>query len=177
MASNNKKKTVKIIDDKLSDLKTSFELKYEELLYRISQVEEFMKKHDIENVVAAKEFKCNICDEIFPTNKEVDCHIQSTHPKVFKCRLCSHNFSLSKDLETHIKNQHNSTELKCDSCEKVFYMKWRLNKHKEIHTSVNVRHCHYFNNGKNCPFEDIGCKFLHRDWEVCKFGKSCNIIL
>ena len=34
--------------------------------------------------------------------------------------------------------------------------------------------CHYFNNQKKCPFEEIGCMFLHADSEDCKFQNTCN---
>ena len=35
------------------------------------------------------------------------------------------------------------------------------------------KHCHYFNNGKNCPFEELGSTFLHELSELCKF-KTCR---
>ena len=63
---------------------------------------------------------------------------------------------------------------KCDKCDKTFYLKWRLAKHKSIHQTKNVRFCHYFNNEKLCPFEEIGCMFLHAKSEICRFKKSCK---
>ena len=37
--------------------------------------------------------------------------------------------------------------------------------------------CHYFNNGKVCPYDDIGCKFKHKDSDKCKYDKYCNFKL
>ena len=42
----------------------------------------------------------------------------------------------------------------------------------EIHTG-KVKYCHYYNNGKACPYEEIGCKFLHMESQMCPF-KPCK---
>ena len=49
----------------------------------------------------------------------------------------------------------------CTLCDKTFHRKWRLAKHELAHNSLNVKFCHYFNNGKDCPYEEIGCMFKH----------------
>ena len=36
------------------------------------------------------------------------------------------------------------------------------------------RYCHYYNNGKICPFEEIGCKFRHEHSPACTFKKCSN---
>ena len=46
--------------------------------------------------------------------------------------------------------------------------------HIRIHSNKPPRHCHYFNNGKICPFEELGCKFLHVLSTKCKFDKLCH---
>ena len=33
--------------------------------------------------------------------------------------------------------------------------------------------CHFFNNGKVCPFEEIGCKFKHVESKECRYGQNC----
>ena len=38
------------------------------------------------------------------------------------------------------------------------------------------RFCHYYNNQKNCPYEDIGCKFKHEWAPDCKFLTCKNIL-
>ena len=34
--------------------------------------------------------------------------------------------------------------------------------------------CHYFNNFKTCPYESIGCKFIHEASEKCFFLSKCE---
>ena len=53
-------------------------------------------------------------------------------------------------------------------------MKWRLLKHKSIHDSDKNRPCHYYNNNKVCPFEELGCKFAHKISGECKYSKACK---
>ena len=57
---------------------------------------------------------------------------------------------------------------------KPFVLKWRLSKHKETHASPTVRNCHYFNNKKPCPFENIGCKFNHVLSKICIYNTTCS---
>jgi hypothetical protein len=42
---------------------------------------------------------------------------------------------------------------------------------------VNRKYCHYFNNGKRCPFAEIGCKFNHELSNECSHGKDCGFSL
>ena len=43
------------------------------------------------------------------------------------------------------------------------YLKWRLQKHVEMHTK-EVKACKYFVGKQNCPFEKIGCMFSYEDF-------------
>ena len=36
--------------------------------------------------------------------------------------------------------------------------------------------CHYFNNGKACPFDKIGCKFRHENSPFCISKKSKRVL-
>ena len=38
----------------------------------------------------------------------------------------------------------------------------------------DIKHCHYFNNGKLCPLEEIGCQFLHVKSSECRFENCGN---
>ena len=78
------------------------------------------------------------------------------------------------ELEVHIKNQHEVKEYTCDFCDKTFVLQWRLLKHQENHTNPTWKKCHYFNNEKDCPYEEIGCMFAHEASEICKFGQMCS---
>ena len=76
-----------------------------------------------------------------------------------------------------MKNTHeNRNEYKCNTCDKIFVMKWRLKKHEEGHSRQN-KMCHYFNNGKACPYEIVGCMFTHEKSLPCKFGERCKFDL
>ena len=78
-------------------------------------------------------------------------------------------------MEIHIESDHGMSDLNCDQCEKIFISEWRLKLHKHSHTlTVKKRNCHYFNSGKVCPFEKLGCKFEHILSKDCKFGAQCS---
>ena len=53
-------------------------------------------------------------------------------------------------------------------------LKWRLKKHTDGHNNKSQKYCHYYNNDKSCPYEEIGCKFLHQISEKCVFGRKCK---
>ena len=79
------------------------------------------------------------------------------------------------ELELHIRSKHEKVEeYECDLCEKRFVLKWRMVKHQESHRDTGRKKCHYFNNRKTCPFDEIGCMFAHETSEVCRFDKICK---
>ena len=47
----------------------------------------------------------------------------------------------------------------------------------KIQTQEFVKFCHYYNNDKFCPFEELGCNFLHKVAQNCGLGKKCKIWL
>ena len=74
-------------------------------------------------------------------------------------------------LENHKKIKH--VKFQCDECDMEFRHEAVLEKHKEAaHEDVEL-FCHYFNNEKDCPFEDKRM-FVHKESEVCKFGNLCE---
>ena len=84
--------------------------------------------------------------------------------KVAKCEICNSVFRRYCDLELHIETNHiESNNFECDECGKRFFLKWRLEKHKIMHTSKPVRTCRYFSSNVLCPFEKYGCKFRHNN--------------
>ena len=46
-------------------------------------------------------------------------------------------------------------------------------KHMKMHND-DVKFCHFYNNNKNCPYEDIGCMFLHEMADPCIFNPCLN---
>ena len=93
--------------------------------------------------------------------------------KLSQCNYCERKLDSLRALEEHMKKEHVSSTFKCNECELVFYSEWRLKKHLKGHGKDKTRHCHYFNSNKTCPFEELGCKFLHKYSAVCKYGDRC----
>ena len=122
-------------------------------------------------------FKCKKCEESFTTGKCLHRHIKQMHHRSYKCRECDNQFDVRWKLENHMKNHDITKEFKCDQCTSEFFLKCRLEQHIRGHSEAFRKSCHYFNNGKNCPFEDIGCKFSHTRTRICKADKNCKITL
>ena len=79
-----------------------------------------------------------------------------------KCSFCQTSFEHAFELENHLEETHGEkNKFQCDKCNNTFQLEWRLKKHKRMHIMKNVKCCKYFITNENCPFEKIGCKFLH----------------
>ena len=118
-----------------------------------------------------KSKKCETCLESF---KDLKKHIKDMHPAEIKCTKCKETFLKNSKLEEHIKNINLENEkYVCEECGKTFVLKWRLKKHLILHSSSEIKGCHYFNNKKTCPFESLGCMFAHKLMGECKFNKTC----
>ena len=53
--------------------------------------------------------------------------------------------------------------LNVENVTKFFYLQWRLKKHEQVHVQRPKKPCKYFVANKDCPFEKLGCKFLHQE--------------
>ena len=125
--------------------------------------------------------KCRFCDDIFLTRKEHTQHIETYHINKSKCSQCDKSFTTSSQLENHLlehmgDSKHGTLKkYNCEKCGKIFSFRWRFEKHSKMHDSEStMRKCHYFNNGKFCPFEKLGCKFLHEEAIKCKYNSQCK---
>ena len=114
------------------------------------------------------------CSKIFRNKSASKGHLVKDHEIKFTCKYCSETFDESVKFEVHLNSHQECTKFKCGECDKEFNLKWRLKKHKTLHQNDNIPSCHYYNNSKNCPFDEIGCKFLHKDSRQCKFNKTCT---
>ena len=82
------------------------------------------------------------------------------------CSECKEKFSKNCDLENHMVEVHGCEKLhSCEICGKSFLLKWRLKKHASVHDS-RVKACKYFENGKGCLYDEIGCMFKHSQDET-----------
>ena len=133
----------------------------------------------LETVMNSKEsFKCRECEEIYSKKGDLRLHVKECHAITFKCKICDGTFDLRWKLENHLKEEHETRkEFKCDICSKEFVMKWRLNRHVRAHSDIDQKFCHYYNNEKNCPYEEVGCKFQHEQSEMCNSGRMCKSYL
>ena len=120
-------------------------------------------------------FHCEFCGLRFKEEGLLNNHVMSHQRNDLVCNKCNLKFKEHFRLEEHIDNvQCNDRVYKCEKCEKEFNLNWRLKKHKRIHDGNSHRKCHYFNNGKICPFEKRGCKFLHENSENCIHKENCS---
>ena len=86
------------------------------------------------------------------------------------CKHCDLTFTNACKFEQHLEDHGLERKYSCDVCGKNFHLKWRLQKHLQLHLpDSRARFCHYYNNGKTCPFFNFGCMFKHE-----KSGK-CNV--
>ena len=95
------------------------------------------------------------------------------HPSKFACSECDQTFELSIALEMHLEVHQKPKSYKCDTCDKAFHLKWQFQKHIEGHNK-SMKFCHFFNNKLPCPFDKIGCMFLHSISPVCKYKDDCS---
>ena len=101
-------------------------------------------------------------------------HITEKHPLTINCSLCEESFQENWKFEIHMKSHDQEKHFKCNRCEKEFYSSWRLKQHAKSHNVQSIKFCHFYNNGKMCPFEDLGCKFRHEWSDVCRFQSRCK---
>ena len=164
------KKTVKDLDSELTQVKDQFkdlEAKFH-LLYEKHEVLE--KKY--EEVTTKKEFKCDGCDKHFTSVGKLRRH-ERTHKstsRAFQCEKCEIVCNEEWKLKAHSKMH---AKYSCEICDKTFKNEETKSKHKRIvHENLKL-YCHYFNNGKDCPYQEEFI-FLHEASKSCKYGGVCE---
>ena len=128
--------------------------------------EKFIHKHSKNN------FRCRNCGDKFQALKKLQDHEEEgCSTTKFECDECEKRFKDEDKLQQHKDKMHEKFE--CDECEKVFGYESVLEKHKEAAHENAELFCHYFNNDKDCPFEDR-CIFVHEESGNCRYGKNCE---
>ena len=143
---------------------------------KIHNLDRILKEAENKKDEPRKTTKCRDCEQDFIDKVTLTRHIKTNHPRIYNCKQCGESFAASWNLEKHMKSHDNVKLFKCNICEKDFVMKWRLEKHVNSHKE-QTRWCHFFNNFKTCPFDDVGCIFKHQESPECKFDKHCNVKL
>ena len=183
MAAKDKKITLKGLHSEIVTLKEELNFNkkcLEEVQKELNDAKDKIKELRYFKNIKEKDsfFKCNSCNFSCGSRKSLKFHITENHVHKIKCKTCDDIFDKNSELEAHIKSYHNSIEkFECDQCAKSFVLKWRLEKHQEIHKDKNIKRCHYFNNQKDCPFEEIGCMFQHTYSGICRYGEKCKKIM
>ena len=106
----------------------------EDKLSKMKNVTENDSKVDSKN-----EVKCETCEKMCPSKKDLKVHMRESHPRILHCTICLEMFEQSSDLELHLKENHSSPKFKCDQCDKAFVLKWRLKKSTKLKSCFN--HC------------------------------------
>ena len=180
-----KSKTVKELNvemDKLisevETLKNVIETTNIEMCLKIKQLEDRIKGKSLEsNDVVINDICCKKCDKSFETMKELKSHKRNTHQAKYICTHCDVEFRHLNEMEKHKISTHGQTDKhKCESCEMEFISEIRLRNHINSHKYA-TKYCHFFNNGKECIYEELGCKFRHEKSEMCKFRDKCKKLL
>ena len=173
-------KEFKDFDNKLLALDNNAEnekkIRYlEKEVHRLNTVVNDLKTQK-EEEISKSIIECNVCKDKFSSKKDMKVHKNSVHRKEIKCKYCEETFDENFKLEIHLE-KHVSKEYNCEHCDKSFHLEWRFEKHRMSHSIKTTRNCHYFNNCKLCPYEEIGCMFHHRKSVMCKHDKSCKVKL
>ena len=96
-----------------------------------------------EEFVPMTNYKCNHCDNIFPTKKELLLHLTS-HEEIcpYSCSVpdCDSRFDTEKKLAIHARRKHGKKHI-CNFCTKVFISGSQLRKHVLIHTGDKPFNC------------------------------------
>ena len=168
------------IDTKIKDLEThnrQLQTRIQELIENNVMGKGSDTNHDKTSQKSQKSsLHCGVCVLKFNTKKELRIHHKEMHTKSYSCTSCDETFDVRWKLESHHLQQHTTkTEFECRKCKKIFACEWRLQKHLKGHLKPERKFCHFYNNIKLCPYEEVGCKFKHSNAGQCSLGKTCSV--
>ena len=159
--------------ESLSDKNNLLEEKVKKLEEVIKDVIKKIQHLEGSNSISEKGFKCCYCEKSFETKSGLKNHNAEHKRVLIDCSECGETFEKHWMLELHLKSHVNVASYDCEVCRKKFQVKWKLRKHMDIH-NIQTKKCQYFNNEKRCPYEEIGCKFLHEISEMCFHKDNCK---
>ena len=147
----------------------------EKLQHEVEEFTKIVSSHSKSKGNEIERHSCKMCSFTSSKKADIRSHIKLQHPRKLVCRICECQFDENHTLEQHLEIAHVKVpNFSCDMCGKKFILKWRFLKHVQSHHQSNVRFCYYYNNRKECPFSQIGCKFQHKEAPECKFKEECN---
>ena len=157
----------------------------EECNYAVKNIEQF-KEHIqlnhqvskrfyhcyVDTRVTDKQFKCDMCSEVFKINKDLTRHLLDKHyEKTYDCDLCEEVFKRLDNLNRHIKTMHNETDNKfaCTHCGKQFNRKDALKRHSKVHEiAASDFKC------DECNLNFCNSKLLRSHTNAQHIGLSCK---
>ena len=87
--------------------------------------------------------KCDMCEEIFPSNDKMQMHRLKVHQVGgFQCDICTKMCPTMLRLNSHVQENHRNQTFTCSTCMKVFKTKGTCTAHEAIH-SGKVYECEY----------------------------------
>ena len=149
---------------------------FEELKEKIDNIN---KKYEyLENIIQKQktfQFKCALCKKKFGNINNLKDHKknEACGKKSFECGECDKSYNTTDQLETH-KKIH--VKFGCEECDCEFKFERNLLKHMEAVHGNRILYCHFYNNDKDCPFDDE-CVFAHQDSPDCKYGAGCERVM
>ena len=85
---------------------------------------------------------CPVCQKVFTKKHHLKNHLALHGDEVFNCDQCGMTYKSLASLRGHIKVAHNSEEVSCEFCGKIFATYHRYNRHKLVsHTNVRSYEC------------------------------------
>ena len=169
---------VEKLEDNLVDLEDKFTENWNQVgileAYQLT-LNDLIKEMDNKLDNLKKEMKNSIenIEELKVKQEKHDVN-KSSYDKPFTCDHCEDEFDLSWKLEQHMTNHQESKKYSCSQCAKTFCMEWRLRKHTSLHDNIYRKKCHFYNNDKKCPYEEIGCMYKHELAGKCDLGLKCK---
>lgn len=103
-----------------------------------------------------KKEECPVCKKMLSSKPSLHQHLKiHIGKRGHKCPKCSETFITEHGLIKHVKAVHRTGEqLKCEHCDKVFYLRYMLVRHMRNHTGEEPYKCKIcdkrFTNSRNC---------------------------
>nr|CDS26434.1 zinc finger protein [Hymenolepis microstoma] len=84
----------------------------------------------VQKPFGVRQFRCNQCDCIFGSLRNLDCHTHETHGG-YKCHLCKKPFTQRSNLQRHALKHVDFKPFECSLCKKAYYRKDHLMRHMQ----------------------------------------------
>jgi len=95
-------------------------------------------KKEITTYEGQLEFKCDKCEKVFTSQRNLRCHKQRRHgERNLPCPHCNKMYSINKSLRQHIATVHGEKKFNCDECDFSAARQYMIKQHwNEKHSGV-----------------------------------------